>query len=76
MIGNLLRRKAGKKMVLLILKPNKDLEFLKTLFESGKVKPVIDKCYPLRETADALRHLGEGHVKGKAIITMGNNNKT
>jgi NADPH:quinone reductase-like Zn-dependent oxidoreductase len=51
--------------------PNKsDLEFLKELLERGKVKPVIDKTYPLSEVPDALRYLETGRARGKIIITM------
>jgi NADPH:quinone reductase-like Zn-dependent oxidoreductase len=48
----------------------KDLSVLKELLEGGKIVPVIDRCYPLRETAEALRYLGEGHARGKIVITM------
>jgi NADPH:quinone reductase-like Zn-dependent oxidoreductase len=48
----------------------KDLGFLAELLESGKVKPVIDRRYPLSETAAAMRYLEEGHAKGKIVITM------
>ncbi len=47
-----------------------DLEFLKALLETGKVVPVIDKVYPLSEVADAIRHLEEGHARGKVVITV------
>ena len=59
-------------------KPNKkeDLDFLKELFEAGKVKPVIDRCYPLSEVPEAFRYLEEGHARGKVVITMEHNNKT
>lgn len=60
----------SKKMGLLLLKQNKGLDYLIELFESGKVVPVIDKCYPLSETADALRYFGEGPKKGKVVITL------
>jgi NADPH:quinone reductase-like Zn-dependent oxidoreductase len=40
------------------------------LIESGKVKLVIDNRYPFSETAKALRYLGEGHVKGKVVISV------
>jgi NADPH:quinone reductase-like Zn-dependent oxidoreductase len=49
----------------------KDLAILKELLEAGKVVPVIDRCYPLSEAAEALRYLGEGHARGKIVITMG-----
>jgi NADPH:quinone reductase-like Zn-dependent oxidoreductase len=42
----------------------------KELLESGKVVPVIDRHYPLREAAEALRYLGAGHARGKVVISM------
>lgn len=51
--------------------PNKeDMTFLQTLLENGKIAPVIDRCYPLSETAEAIRYLETGHARGKIIITM------
>jgi 2-desacetyl-2-hydroxyethyl bacteriochlorophyllide A dehydrogenase len=47
-----------------------DLLFLKELLEAGKVVPVIDHCYPLSETADAIRYLETGRARGKVIITV------
>ncbi len=47
-----------------------DLGFLSELLEAGKVRSVIDRRFELSETADALRYLGEGHARGKVIITM------
>ena len=53
------------------MKPNKkDLVFMKELLEAGKVKPVIDRRYPLSEVAKALRYLEDGHAHGKVIITV------
>ena len=58
-----------------VAKPNQsDLVFIKELLESGKVKPVIDRCYPLSEVPDALRYLEEGHAQGKVVITVAQNN--
>ena len=55
-------------------KPNqKDLVFMKELLEADKVVPVIDRRYPLSETAEAIRYLEEGHARGKVVITVGQN---
>ncbi|EKU99926.1 Zn-dependent oxidoreductase, NADPH:quinone reductase [Leptolyngbya sp. PCC 7375] len=48
----------------------KDLSVIGALLESGKVVPVIDRCYPLKATAAALCYLGEGHANGKVVITL------
>ncbi len=58
------------KMYMVGLKTNKDLNYLIDLFEAGKIKPVIDRCYPLEKTADAFRYFGDGRFKGKIVITM------
>jgi NADPH:quinone reductase-like Zn-dependent oxidoreductase len=47
-----------------------DLQVLKELIESGKVSPVIDRTYPLSETAEAVRYLEEGHARGKVVIAV------
>jgi len=47
-----------------------NLVVLKELIEAGKVVPVIDTTYPLSEVPEAIRHLEEGHARGKVIITM------
>ena len=47
-----------------------DLEVLRELLEAGKVTPVVDKRYELSETADAFRYLGEGHARGKIVVTL------
>jgi NADPH:quinone reductase-like Zn-dependent oxidoreductase len=58
-----------------VAKPNQnDLVIMKELLEAGKVKPVIDRCYPLSEVPDAIRYLEEGHAKGKVVITVAHNN--
>jgi NADPH:quinone reductase-like Zn-dependent oxidoreductase len=67
-----------KKIGLGAWKPNKKevLNFLKELFEADKVKPVIDRCYPLSHVPEAFQYLGAGHARGKVVITMEHNNKT
>lgn len=62
----------GKKIGLLMHQPNpKDLHELNLLFEAGAVKPIIDRTYQLHQTAAAVRYLGEGHVRGKVVLTIG-----
>ncbi|MEN3368379.1 MAG: hypothetical protein V7609_522 [Verrucomicrobiota bacterium] len=47
-----------------------DLTVLRDLMQEGKVKPVIDREYPMSETAEALSYLEEGHARGKIVITI------
>ena len=47
-----------------------DLLALKDLIEAGKVRPVIDRTYPLSETAAAIRYLEAGNVRGKVVLTV------
>jgi len=62
---------SSRKVVFFIAKMNKaDLEVLRELLESGKVTSVIDRRHELSEVADALRYLGEGHARGKIVLTV------
>jgi NADPH:quinone reductase-like Zn-dependent oxidoreductase len=71
LLGPWMSRKGSQKMGNLGAKPNqKDLIFVKELLETGKVVPIIDRCYPLREVADAMRYLEQGHAQGKIVLTV------
>ncbi|MBI5429928.1 MAG: NAD(P)-dependent alcohol dehydrogenase [Nitrosomonadales bacterium] len=60
-----------QKMGALSSKPNQnDLLLLKELLESGKIKPVIDRRYPLSELAEAIRYVEAGHATGKVVVTV------
>ena len=65
--------KTGSKKIRFMGNPKivqQDLIVLKELIETGKVKPVIDRRYPLSETPAAIRYLEEGHARGKVIINV------
>lgn len=47
-----------------------DIEELRTLIEAGRLTPVVDRTYPLADTAEAVRHLTEGRARGKVVITV------
>ncbi len=71
LLGPLVSRIGRKKVRSFIASINQtDLVYIKELLEAGKVVPVIDRCYPLRETASAIRYLVAGHARGKVVITV------
>ncbi len=74
LLGPWISMTGSKKIRSLNGKPNqKDLVFMNELLEDGKVVPVIDTRYPLSEVAEAFRYFGEGHVRGKVVITVEHN---
>ena len=48
----------------------RDLIDLKEMIESGQITPVIERTFSLNETAEAMGHVGEGHARGKVVITV------
>ena len=71
LLGSLISMTGTKKMGNLAAKPDQeDLVFIKELLEASKIKPVIDRRYPLSEVAEALRYYGTGHTRGKVVITV------
>ena len=76
-VGSIISMFGRKKMMILDHHQNKkDMGFMAELHETGKVSPVIDRYFPLREVPEALQFLGDGLAKGKVVITMDHNNQT
>jgi NADPH:quinone reductase-like Zn-dependent oxidoreductase len=68
---SLFRGSEGRKMGLMMHKPNKkDLQYLAELYEAGKVLPVIDKTYQINEIAEAFRYYMNDQARGKIVITV------
>jgi len=71
LLGSWVARKGNKKLTNLSHQPNQgDLVYMAGLMEAGKVKPVIDRCFPLEETAEAFRYYEAGHMQGKVVVTV------
>jgi NADPH:quinone reductase-like Zn-dependent oxidoreductase len=51
---------------------HQDLLTLKALIEAGKLTPVIDRTFPLREAPQAIRYLQQGHARGKVVLAVSN----
>ena len=72
LLGPWISRRGNQKIGLMgTAQSNKeDMTFLKGLLETGKVVSVIDRLYPLAETAEAIRYLEKGHARGKVVIVV------
>jgi NADPH:quinone reductase-like Zn-dependent oxidoreductase len=76
-MGSWISRKGSQKMGILMARASQsDLIFLKELLEASKIVPVIDSCYPLSETAEAMRHLETSRACGKIVISVVQNTGT
>jgi NADPH:quinone reductase-like Zn-dependent oxidoreductase len=72
-LGHVFRTKvlARSRAAFFIAKFNRpDMEVLRELLESGKVKPAIERVYPFGQIADALAYMGEGHARAKLVVTV------
>ena len=70
LLGPLIARVRGKKIQIVALKPNKDLDYVNDLIEAGKIGPVMDGLYVLDQVPKALRVFGEAKHRGKLIIVV------
>ncbi len=71
LLAPLMSESHGRKMTSVMKRANqKDLLLIRDLLEDGKIRPVIDECYPLSRTAEAFRFFEKGHARGKVVITI------
>ena len=71
LLGPLMSKSDGRKMTSVTKKANqKDLLFIRDLLEDGKIRPVIDGCYPLSKTPEAFWYFEKVHPKGKVVISV------
>ena len=70
LIGPFYSRKNGRRFSSFLVKPNKNIAFMKELMESGKVDPLIDRTYPLEQAAEALKYYASKKAQGKVVITI------
>jgi NADPH:quinone reductase-like Zn-dependent oxidoreductase len=67
----LLSPAVSQQMTFFLAHQNKaDLAALRELLEGGKVRPVLDRTYPLSDVAEAIAYLEQGHARGKVAITV------
>ena len=71
LFGSSIRKRTNRNVgILAVRRTREDLLAVTALCESGRIFPAIDRRYPLREVPAALRYLGEGHARGKIVITV------
>jgi len=70
LIGPMVSLFSKKKLLIVALKTNKDLEYMNELFEAGKIKSVIHGPFPLYELPQAMKIFGKGEHRGKVVVTM------
>jgi len=76
LIGPFLSMTSGKKLKSMLVKPNKDLDFITSIIEDGKLRTVLDRTYRLSEAAEAFRYYSEGHTRGKLVISVDHDRKS
>jgi NADPH:quinone reductase-like Zn-dependent oxidoreductase len=72
-IGGTILKSKGRSQTVKFMIANvntKDLEFMGKLLEEGTVKPLIDRRYDLAHAPEALAYLGQGHARGKVVISV------
>lgn len=69
-LGPLVKMTGSKNMRVQGHLANKGFHEIEKLYNEGKVRPAIDRSFPLHELGDAMRYFGEGHAKGKIVIVM------
>jgi NADPH:quinone reductase-like Zn-dependent oxidoreductase len=71
LLGSLMPRTRSRRVGVYMSDPSlQDFVFVKGLLETGKVVPMVERTYPLSETAEAFRYFEETHAKGKLVITV------
>jgi len=71
LIGPWIKRSTGKNIRMLAVPQNReDLLAITELWEAGKVRPVIDRKFPFNAIPEAMRYIGDGHAKGKVVVTV------
>ena len=70
-LGTLISTVSSKKTKILLHKPNvDDLYYMAKLYDAKKIKPIIDKCFPLSKGVEAMKYYADGKTKGKIVISM------